>query len=407
MMRIIPRQRITKYKGEIKDILLGISTNRLKRGEYTKKFEKQFAKYIGTKYAVAVNSGRLALFLVLKSYNLKKGDEIILPAYNYYVIPKIIHLLNLKPVFIDVDENTFTLNPSLIQDKITPKTKAIILTHIFGQPCDMKKILPIAKKYNLRIIEDCAHALGSEYNGGKIGSFGTGIFSFEVTKHINTFGGGMIVTNNDSIYKKIKSEINMYSCPTNLQIFKKILKTCISVIITNPIIFSIFVYPPISILNIFNIGIGQEKVELEKIKIDKYKQKFSNIQALIGLKQLKQLDVLNQKRKNIERLYRTILKNDMNIQQNFKNAKPKYMLFSVRHSDRNKITKYLLWRGIDTKKDYMIDCSNIFGKKETYNNSERLSCTVFHLPFYPQLNKKGILYISKTLKSALKKFPND
>jgi len=403
-MRIIPRQRITLNNEAIKDILFSILTNKLKKGKFIKKFEIKFTEYIGTKHAIAVNSGRLALYLILKTYNFKKGDEIILPAYNYYVIPKIIQLLNLKPVFVDVDKKTFTLDTSLVENSITDKTKAIILTHVFGQPCDIKKVRLIAKKYNLKVIEDCAHALGSEYDGKKVGSYGTSIFSFEVTKHINTFGGGMIVTNNDVIYKKIKSEINKYSYPTIIQISKKILKTGVSAVITNPIVFSIFVYPFILILSIFSRDIGYEKVRLEKIKINKYKKKFSNIQALIGLKQLKQLDVLNQKREGIESLYRTILKNNANIQQNFKNAKPKPMLFSVKYDCRDKIMKYLLRRGVDTKKDYMVDCSNFFSKKERCKNSEKLSGTVFHLPFYPQLIKKDVLYICKTLKLALKKF---
>jgi len=407
MIRFIPRQRIGYYKGEIKEILKCIFTVKLIKGEYIKKFEDEFAKYIRVKHAIAVNSGRLALYLILKSYNFKKGNEIILPAYNYYVIPKIIHLLDLKPIFVDVDETTFTINPSLIESKITSKTKAIILTHVFGQPCDMNKSLSIAKRYNLKIIEDCAHALGSEYDKKKVGSFGTSIFSFEVTKHINTFGGGMIITNNDALYKKIKSEINNYSYPATIQISKKILKTWISVIITNPIIFSIFVYPFMLILNIFNINIGSEKIKLDKIKISKYKQKFSNIQALIGLKQLKKLNASNQKRESIEKLYRSILKNNINIQQNIRKTKPRYMLFSVKHRNRDKIIKYLLRRGIDTKKDYMINCSNLFGEKERGMNAERLFQTVFHLPFYHQLTKKKTLYISKILKLALKKVRDD
>jgi len=407
VIRIIPRQRIKYYKGEIKDILRCIFTVKLVKGKYIKKFEKEFAKYIGVEHAIAVNSGRLALYLILKSYNFKKGDEIILPAYNYYVIPKIIQSLDLKPVFIDIDENTFTIDPSLIKSKITSKTKAIILTHVFGQPGDMKKILSIAKRYNLKIIEDCAHALGSEYNGKKAGSFGTSIFSFEVTKQINTFGGGMIMTNNNVLCSKIRSEINKYGYPINIQIFKKILKSLISSIITNRIVFSMLVYPFILILNIFDIYVGSEKVKLDKIKINKYKRKFSNIQALIGLKQLKKLNASNQKRASIEELYRSILKNNIDIQQNIGKAKPKYMLFSVKHRNRGKIIKYLLRRGVDTKKDYMINCSNIFGEKGRYMNAEKLFQTVFHLPFYPQLNKKDILYISKTLKSAVKKVRDD
>ena len=126
---------------------------------------------------------------------------------------------------------------------------------------------------------------------------------------------------------------------------------------------------------------------------------------MIGLKQLTRLDVSNQKIANIEKLYRSDLKNDIHVQQNIKKAKPKYMLFSVRNINRDKIIKYLIRRGIDTKREYMINCSSHFGEKVRCENAERLSRTVFHLPFYPQLTEEDILYISKTLKSALKKIP--
>lgn len=317
MIRTIPRQRVTNYEGKIR-ILGSILTRRFKKGENIKKFEEEFARYIGVKYAITVNSGRLALYLILKANNFKKGDEIILPAYNYYVIPEIIQMLGLIPVFVDVNKETFTLDLSLIENSITDKTKAIILTHVFGQPCDMKKAVLIAKKYNLKVIEDCAHALGSEYNGKKVGSFGTGIFSFVVTKHINTFGSGMVATNGGISYKKIRNEINKYVCPSYSQAIRMILKSLVLSIFTTPIIFSIFVYPLILIFSTLNIDFGPEKVKLVKIKIRYHKQKFLNIQAVAELKWLTQLEALNQKMESIEKFYISILKNSIRVQQSFK-----------------------------------------------------------------------------------------
>lgn len=167
---MIPRLRICIHNRELSKVVK-LAFNKKLKGTI-KRFERNFAHYIGVKYAIATASGKQALYLILKSLDLEGKDEIILPAYTAASVPNTIILSGLTPVFVDVDPKTFNLNPKLIEKNITKKTGAILATHIYGQPSDLDSILKIARKNNLYVIEDCAHACGAEYKGKKSREFG-------------------------------------------------------------------------------------------------------------------------------------------------------------------------------------------------------------------------------------------
>jgi len=173
-------------------------------GPLAAKFENQFADYVDVKYAVSVNSCTAALHLAMRVLNIKSGDEVIVPDVTFAATANAALFVGATPVFADIDEKTFNISPDDVLNKITPKTKAIIPVHYGGQPCDMKELMEIAQDYNLRIVEDCAHSLGAEYEGKKTGSFGViGCFSFYPTKIITTLEGGMITTNDENLAKKL------------------------------------------------------------------------------------------------------------------------------------------------------------------------------------------------------------
>ena len=179
-------------------------------GKYILQFEKNFKKVVNRKYAVAVSSGTAALDIAIKSLNLKEGDEIIVP--NFTIISCINEIIKQKliPVFIDADINTWNIDLNKIQKKITKKTKAILIVHIYGLPVDMDKVTKLVKKNNLFLIEDAAEQLGQKYFKKPIGSFGDiSTFSFFANKHITTGEGGMLVTDNKSLYKKFLSYRNI------------------------------------------------------------------------------------------------------------------------------------------------------------------------------------------------------
>jgi len=175
-------------------------------GPQVRELEEQIAKYCGTEYAVGVASGTDALLLPLMAIDLQPGDEVITTPFTFIATSEVIALLKAKPVFVDIDEKSYNIDASKIEEKITPKTKAIIPVHLYGQMADMDEIMEIARKHNLYVIEDAAQAIGAEYNGKKSGSIGDfGAFSFFPAKNLGAYGdGGMVTTNNKEFADKVR-----------------------------------------------------------------------------------------------------------------------------------------------------------------------------------------------------------
>lgn len=165
-----------------------------------KRFEKEFAEKFGMKHAIAVNSGGSALFIVLKALGVKEGDEVIMPSFTMVASPAAASHCGAIPVFVDSSEQSFNMDPKKIEEKITPRTKAIMPVHIYGEPCDMDPIMEIAKKHNLHVVEDAAEIHGAKYKGKMAGTFGiAGCFSLFANKIISSGEGGVILTNDDSL----------------------------------------------------------------------------------------------------------------------------------------------------------------------------------------------------------------
>jgi len=179
-------------------------------GKYVKAFEEAFADYCGVKHAVAVCNGTVALHLALVCLDIEQGDDVIVPDFTMIASAFSVCYTGARPVFVDADENTWNIDVSKIEEKITPRTKAIMPVHIFGNPCDMGAIQQIAARHNLFIIEDAAEAHGATYKGKKAGSFSDiAAFSFFANKNLTTGEGGMLVTNDKHLYKKALYHKNM------------------------------------------------------------------------------------------------------------------------------------------------------------------------------------------------------
>jgi len=174
-------------------------------GSEVKKFEEEMAAYCGVKYAVGVASGTDALHLALRAANIGPGDEVITTPFTFIATAEAISQTGATPVFVDIDPRTYNLDPGKIEEKINPRTRAIIPVHLYGQAADMDPILKIAQKYSLPVIEDCAQALGARYKSKKVGSLGdAGCFSFFPVKTLGAYGdGGMVITNNSEIAEKV------------------------------------------------------------------------------------------------------------------------------------------------------------------------------------------------------------
>ncbi len=211
-MKIVPQLDLKAEYAEIKGPLQKRISRFFNNGRYilgaeVKEFERNFAKFIGTKYAVGVASGTDAVLLPLMAYGIKEGDEIITTPFTFIASATSIARLGAKPVFVDIEPNAFTIDPALIEKKITARTRGIVVVHLYGNPCRMNEIRSIAKRHGLFIVEDCAQSCGSTYHNKQTGSLGeAGAFSFYPTKTLGAAGdAGIITTNDKKIYEKIKS----------------------------------------------------------------------------------------------------------------------------------------------------------------------------------------------------------
>lgn len=185
-------------------VLEVLESGMLAQGPRVQAFEEEFARYCGVKYAVATSSGTTALHVALLAHGIGPGDEVITTPFTFIASANSILYVGARPVFVDIDPATFNICPDLLEDAITPRTRAIMPVHLFGLPADMDPILEVAERHGLIVIEDACQAHGAEYKGKRVGSFGTGCFSFYPTKNITTAEGGIITTNDEKIAEKCR-----------------------------------------------------------------------------------------------------------------------------------------------------------------------------------------------------------
>ncbi|AKB84744.1 DegT/DnrJ/EryC1/StrS aminotransferase family protein [Methanococcoides methylutens] len=201
---MIPIAKPDIGKEEIDAVSKVMTSGIIAEGKRVAEFESAFADYIGTEHAVAVNSGTAALHTALLAHGIGKGDEVITTSFSFIATANSIMYTGAKPVFADIDPETFNIDPEKIEDSITNDTKALMPVHLYGHPAEMKAINEIAEDHGLAIIEDACQAHGAIYNGKKVGSFGTGAFSFYPTKNMTTGEGGIITTNDSEVARKAR-----------------------------------------------------------------------------------------------------------------------------------------------------------------------------------------------------------
>jgi dTDP-4-amino-4,6-dideoxygalactose transaminase len=189
---------------EKRAVLDVLDSGMLAEGPRVRAFEEAFAVYCGVKHAVATSSGTTALHAALLAHEIGPGDEVVTTPFTFIASANAILYVGARPVFVDIDPATFNINPAQIEGAITPRTKAIMPVHLFGLPADMQPIMEIARRHNLAVIEDACQAHGAEYQGKRVGSFGSGCFSFYPTKNITTAEGGIITTDNESIAERCR-----------------------------------------------------------------------------------------------------------------------------------------------------------------------------------------------------------
>lgn len=348
-----------EIKAALKNIL---DSGRFILGDNVTSFEKEVAAYHNVYNALGLGSGTDALYLSLRALDIKEGDEVITTPFTFFATAEAIAYVGATPVFADIDKDTLNIVPAEIEKKITSKTKAIIVVHIFGQPADMDEIMAIAKKHNLKVVEDCAQAFGAKYKGIPVGSIGdTGCFSFYPSKNLGAYGdGGMMITNNPEIYEKVKLLRNHGTTAPYEHSF---------------------------------IG---------------YNSRLDEIQAAILRIKLKHIDTYNLKRRNIASIYNSALSSVVQCPVELNDRVHVYHQYTLRTPKRVEVAKALQENNVSSVVYYPIPLhlqkafDNLKYKVGDLPESEAAAKSVMSLPIYPELDPEKAKMIAEVVLKTLK-----
>ena len=365
---------------DISEIKRAASSVFLTNGPKLAEFEKKFKQFTKSRYAIGVSNATSALHLSLKALDIKKDDEVIVPDLTFAATANVVLQVGATPVIADIDEKSLNISTESILKNISKKTKAIIPVHFAGTPCNMKRIMKIAKNHSLKVIEDCAHGIGTFSDKKHVGTFGdTGCFSFYPTKNLTTIEGGMIITDDKRIANYVqlvrnhgltRSLMNRYSSGKPWE------------------------------YDISNVG---------------YNYRLDDIRSALGISQLKKLSILNKKRLNVFLHYNKRLKNIPGLivpdEKNFLNNS--CHLYIIRITSSAKISRDRLFydlqkRGIGSSVHYKpLHTFTLFKKKgvsrDKLSTSKKIFKEILSLPLYPQLTKSSQNCVIKSITDLLKK----
>lgn len=354
-------------------------------GPEVTKFEENLAQYLGCKHVIGVSSGTDALLLALMAYDIKPDDEVILPTYSFFATAGVVARMNAKPVFVDVDPVTFNIDPEQVRKKITPKTKAIIPVHLYGQSADMDSIMAISKEFNIPVIEDAAQAIGTQYKDGRmVGTIGNiGCFSFFPSKNLGGFGdAGMVTTNDDDLayqlrIKRVHGGEKMY--------YHKVIGGNFRIDALQAAVLSV------KLPHLDNWTKGRQK------NVEKY------------FELLKQSGLCEEEgRLKYDAKNKVLIPKAVYKESGQKNYHI-YNQFIIRVEKRNELMDFLKTKDIGCAIYYPVpfhqqECFAYLNcKNEDYPNSNKAAEESLALPIYPELSTEQITYVAESIAEFLKK----
>lgn len=347
---------------EVKNVMEAVRSGWVSsKGPFIEEFEKRFSSYIGVKHAIAVSNGTAALHLALTVLGVGQGHEVLVPSLTFIAAANAVTYTGAAPVFVDSQPDYWCIDPELVKKNITDKTKAIVLVHLYGHPCDIDPIMEIAHSRGLYVVEDCAEAHGAAYKGRKVGSFGDiSCFSFYGNKIITTGEGGMCLTRNEELAVKMR-----------------ILK---------------------------DHGMNPNKRYWHDVIGFNYRM--TNLQAALGIPQLDRIDKLIEKKTWIARTYKELLREANNLVHapEMPWAKNVYWFYSilVHKNRRDKAIEFLGQQGIETRPFfYPIHSLPPYSRGLKLPTAEELSARGLNLPSGPKITEDEIYYVAENLENAL------
>jgi dTDP-4-amino-4,6-dideoxygalactose transaminase len=327
-------------------------------GPNVAELEKETAAYHGAKFAVGVASGTDALLLALRACGIKEGDEVITTPFTFVATAEVISNTGAKPVFVDIDPGTFNIDPDEIRKKINSRTKAIIPVHLYGQPADMDAIMDLAKKHNIRVIEDSCQAIGAKYHGKHVSTIGdAGCISFFPTKNLGGFGdGGMVITNSEEIYNTVKVLRGHGSRVT-------------------------YHYDMVG-----------------------FNSRLDEIQAAVLRIKLKYLESWMEARRKSAAIYNEMLPGSVETPKEYPNVRHVYNQYTIKVKDRNKLQEFLKTKGIGSMIYYPLALhlqkvyEELGYKKGSMPDCEKVQDHVLSLPIFPELTEAQVTEVASAIK---------
>jgi dTDP-4-amino-4,6-dideoxygalactose transaminase len=383
----------------------------LVQGPDIEAFEEEFQRFLGTGHVRTCSTeyGRMALYFILKALHLPPGSEIIVPALTFWVVPEIARVAGLVPVFADVDPVTFTLSPAAVDRAVTPRTRAILPTHLYGLSCDMDPILDIARRHDLKVIEDCAHSLGATYNGRMVGTLGdASFFSFQAFKPLNTYGGGLAWTRSADLMRRIGELADAESWPDEKRVEQILSSGKWQHTFIRPKVFTYSLFPIWYAASFVNAK--PEKRLWERVRHldplpNHYRGKFTNVQAAIGRAGLRRLPEFIDRTRRHARMLDDILADapGIAVPQTPAGRTHVYYQYCAYVPDTDAIVKRCIRRGVDVAPMHVDVCTHmeLFGRHTEPMPGAEKAATAVQVPVYESLSDAEIERVGRLVREQL------
>ena len=401
----VARQRIHLPPGAWRRALADTLQGRLWEGDAVAAFEKAFSAFIGVPDAIAVPSGRAGLRFIFKALGLEPGAEVICSAFGYPVVPHLAKSLGFRLRLADCEWTTLGMDPEALARTISPSTKVVIATHLYGVPCRIREIAALVEKNGAVLVEDCAHCFGAAVGGKRAGSYGAfGYFSFETSKPINTMGGGMVTVRDAAMAKRLRAIAAAEPGKNYRWLLERLLKTTFEATVTHPIPFQLGVYPALRMASKpteegdrFASGYQRDEVTM-KGRTGAY----TNYQAALGLSQMDRAVALLERRNANARRLIDRLRGKVHFQTHEgPDVECNFMLVTAMFPKMRQTAAALLKEGVDSKYQYMRDCTGLLDEPSEFPLAARAEREVLHLPAYPELPPSRIDWIAERIERVV------
>ncbi|MBI5211575.1 MAG: DegT/DnrJ/EryC1/StrS family aminotransferase [Elusimicrobia bacterium] len=396
MILPVSRRTVSLYPGEWLDIARLAAAGELVEGECERSFAARFARYVGVEHAVPTGTGRFALSAILRAMGPPPGGEVIMPAYEDLSVPQEVRGLGLVPVFADVSPESQGVGVQGVLDRMTDRTVAVVVAHLFGIAAGIDAIVAAARGRGVKVIEDCAHAVGTRRDGTHVGGAGdAAFFSFHSTKPFMTFGGGMAVTRDPELAARIRALVEASPYPSRADLLLRVLSTYALAAMTSAPAFPLGVFPVLLLLDRLGVDpVGvYDRAFRRPVSVARTDVRLANAQALVGLRQLDRVDGgLERRRANARALDAALGAGIGRPDHGEGGNRYFYIIFD---DDAPRLRSRLLRRGVDTGRGLMRHCPAAFGlRPEDFPNTTRMLETSLQVPAHEGLTPRAMAEIA-------------